>query len=164
MVDIRYPVRRSVGYWLRPKNLIASRNSFMRVDYSNEWKYQFGDPNPPNRSVPLSHLLKPETNHKEGFRFIILGDTGEGDRSQYGLLPLIRKFNPDFLVINGDIAYPAGRIGMNPGEDDFIAGFFKPYSNFNCSIWATPGNHEYYSPNNGRDFYDVFCTRKHDHL
>ena len=105
-----------------------------------------------------------EKNPNNGFRIIILGDTGEGDRSQYGLLPLIYALKPDFLIINGDVAYPAGRIGMSPDEDDFVSGFFKPYSNLNCPIWATPGNHEYYSSNNGRDFYDVFCSRKHDRL
>jgi hypothetical protein len=167
MADIRYPDftgERGVGYWLRPKNLLASRQKILRVDYSNEWRYEFGNPNPPDRSVPLSRLIEPGENPNNGFRIIILGDTGEGDRSQYGLLPLIYAFKPDFLIINGDVAYPAGRIGTSPDEDDFVAGFFRAYSNLNCPIWATPGNHEYYSSNNGRDFYDVFCSRKHDRL
>lgn len=165
MADIRYPDftgERGMGYWLRPNNLLASRQKFLRVDYSNEWRYEFGDPIPPDRSVSLSKLLGPDKNPNDVFRIIILGDTGEGDRSQYALLPLIYNLKPDFLIINGDVAYPAGRMGMTINDDDFIAGVFKPYSNLNCSIWATPGNHEYYSLNNGRDFYDVFCTRKHD--
>jgi 3',5'-cyclic AMP phosphodiesterase CpdA len=167
MADIRFPDftgARGIGYWLRFKNILASRQKMLRVDYSNEWRYSFGDPNPVDRSVPLSRLTNPGKNLKDGFRIIILGDTGEGDRSQYGLVPLINALKPDFIIINGDVAYPAGRIGMDESKDDFIAGFYKPYSNLNCSIWATPGNHEYYSPNNGRDFYDVFCTRKYDRL
>lgn len=167
MADIKYPCitgERGIGYWLRPKNLFASRQKFLRADYSNEWRYEFGDPLPFDRSIPLFRLLFPPKDPHDGFRFVILGDTGEGDESQYGLLPLIRSMNPDFLIINGDVAYPAGRIGRDEKEDDFLAGFFQPYSNFNCPIWATPGNHEYYSPNNGRDFYDIFCTRKFDDL
>ena len=165
MADIRYPCftgQRGVGYWLHPKNLLASRQKILRVDYSNEWRYEFGDPNPPDRSVALSQILPADKNSNKGFRIIILGDTGEGDKSQYSLLPLIYAFNPDFIIINGDVAYPAGRMGLDPEKDDFLSGFFKPYSHLNIPIWATPGNHEYYSPNNGRDFYDIFCTKKYD--
>jgi hypothetical protein len=84
---------------------------------------------------------------------VILGDTGEGDRSQYSLLPLLWAAKPDFMIINGDVAYPAGE------PDDFQVGFFNPYHNMGIPIWATAGNHEYYSGQNGREFYDVFCTR-----
>jgi hypothetical protein len=167
VADVRYPEitgTRGVGYWLLPKNLLASRQKFLRADYSNEWRYEFGDPNPIDRSVSLSRLISPDKNPNDGFRIIILGDTGEGDKSQYGLIPLIYSFKPDFIIINGDVAYPAGRMGLTADEDDFLTGFFRPYSNFNCPIWATPGNHEYYSSNNGRDFYDIFCTRKFDYL
>ena len=167
MADIRYPEitgARGAGYWLLPKNLAATRQKIFRVDYSNKWRYDFGDPFPPDRSVPLASLIDSSENKKNDFRIIILGDTGEGDRSQYGLLPLLHTIKPDFIIINGDVVYPAGRIGGDRDQDDFLLGFFKPYSNFNCPIWATPGNHEYYSPNNGREFHDVFCTRKFDHL
>ena len=165
MANIIYPIypgARGIGYWLYPKNLLASRQKFMRVDYSNEWRYEFGAPDPLDRSVKLSRLLSPLKDPNDGYRIVILGDTGEGDKSQYGLLPLIREVKPDMLIINGDVAYPAGRMVEANDEDDFIAGFFKPYSNLDLPIWATPGNHEYYSPNNGRDFYDIFCTRKYD--
>lgn len=167
MADIRYPDitgSRGIGYWLQPKNLLASRQKFLRVDYSNEWRYEFGEPDPPDRSVPLTQLLPPGRNSQDGFRIIILGDTGEGDRSQYGLVPLISNLNADFMIINGDVAYPAGRMGISNDEDDFLNGFFRPYSNLNYPIWATIGNHEYYSSNNGRDFYDIFCTRKFDRV
>ena len=61
MADIRYPDftgERGIGYWLRPKNLLASRQKILRVDYSNEWRYEFGHPNPPDRSVSLSRLVE----------------------------------------------------------------------------------------------------------
>jgi 3',5'-cyclic AMP phosphodiesterase CpdA len=154
---------RGVGFWLRWPNVWASREDIFRTDESNEWRYSFGPPNPPDRSVPLESLL-PEAKHvKDGLRIIILADTGEGDRSQYGLVPLLRSLRPDFMVINGDLANPAGRINTeDPGDDDFQCGFFHPYRHFPCAIWATPGNHEYYSPDRGFSFYQVFCTRTFD--
>lgn len=163
MADIRYPTfakNRGAGFWLKPRNILASQRT-LRLDYSNEWRYTFGAPNPPDRSVQISRLITPAPNG--AFRFVILGDTGEGDRSQYGLVPFIRALKPNFMIINGDVAYPAGRTGSgNRDDDDFLSGLFEPYRNLGIPIWATPGNHEYYSTGNGQDFYEVFCTRKFD--
>jgi hypothetical protein len=103
----------------------------------------------PAHSAPVERLLN---GGPTSYRFIVLADTGEGDKSQYGLLPLIRYFKPDFMLINGDVAYPAGN------TDDFVAGFFEPYRDLNIPIWATPGNHEYYSDQKGSEFYYTFCT------
>lgn len=160
MVNLQYPPaasNRGIGFWLKPANLWASRQKLFRVDYSNDWRYEFGEPNPPDRSVPLSSLLS-SNGATNPFRFVILGDTGEGGHAEYGLLPLLRALSPGFMIINGDTAYPSGRIGTTPDNDDFLAGFFEPYRNMNCPIWATIGNHEYYSPNNGLEFYKTFCT------
>lgn len=151
---------RGAGYWLRPHNLIASRRK-LRADHSNEWRYEFlrspsltpppgCDPDPGARSRSFTWLIGPEAGN--GFRCVILGDTGEGDHSQYALLPLIRALRPHFLVINGDVAYPAGT------DEDFQAGFFQPYSNLGIPIWAVPGNHDYYSASRGREFHEIFCT------
>jgi hypothetical protein len=138
-------------YWLLPGNLIASRRH-LRADYSNEWRYALENANPSaNRTVTFAGLLG-HANPQRRFRFIIVGDTGEGDRSQYGLLPLMRGAQPHFMIVNGDVAYPAGRY------DDFLHGFFEPYRDFAMPIWATAGNHEYYSKHHGKEFYDVFCS------
>jgi hypothetical protein len=106
----------------------------------------------PDRSVSVTKLLSDPT--AGAFRFIVLGDTGEGDHSQYSMLPLIRGLNPDFMIINGDIAYPAGNM------EDYHSGFFEPYRGLNIPIWGVPGNHEYYSRYQGEEFHEVFCTRK----
>jgi hypothetical protein len=153
----RFGTVRGPRFWLDPANWIASRKK-LRRDYTVEWRrrYEAEHPSAPARSVPYERLTNREAG--SGFSFIILGDTGEGDRSQYGLLPLIRALDPDFLIINGDLAYPAGR------EQDFIEGFFAPYQNLHRPVWATPGNHEYYSEHNGREFFDLFCTNKHQKL
>jgi 3',5'-cyclic AMP phosphodiesterase CpdA len=154
MVTIEYPPiakNRGPGFWMRPGNLWAARRMF-RADHSIDWRDSFDEASgaDSSRSVPFSTLH----NRAAGtpFKFIILGDTGEGDRSQYGLLPLIRGLNPDFMIINGDLAYPAGSM------EDFRAGFFEVYRDLDIPIWAVPGNHEYYSEHGGREFYEMFCT------
>jgi len=102
----------------------------------------------PDRSAPFSTLVGSPL--PASFRFLILGDTGEGDYSQYGTLPMIRAMRPSFVLINGDVAYPAGR------NEDFERGFFTPYRGLNVPIWATPGNHEYYSTLKGAEFFGLF--------
>ncbi len=131
----RFGSVRGPGFWVDPRNWVASRKK-LRRDHTVEWRrrYEAEYPSAPARSVPFEKLTNRDAG--TGFSFIILGDTGEGDRSQYGLLPLIRTLAPDFLIINGDLAYPAGR------EQDFIEGFFAPYQNLQVPVWATPGNHE----------------------
>jgi 3',5'-cyclic AMP phosphodiesterase CpdA len=156
---------RGYGYWMNPRNLWAARNQRIMTDFSVDWRRAFPyelipekyrDPNGlGSRSAPFASL----TDGRGGsFRFLILGDTGEGDRSQYSLLPLIRALKPDFMVINGDVAYPAGRAGANRDTDDYLAGFFEPYRDLDIPIWAVPGNHEYYADGKGREFFEVFCT------
>lgn len=152
---------RGARYWLRPDNIAASRRHF-RSDHSNEWRYEHGRtasvPHPPPgnpqdpaaRSRTISWLLGRDAS--AGFRAVILGDTGEGDASQYGLLPVIRALQPDFMIINGDVAYPAGT------DEDYRAGFFLPYQGLRIPIWAVPGNHDYYSEHRGREFHEIFCT------
>jgi hypothetical protein len=141
---------RGPGFWANPKNLWAARRKF-RVDQSNQWRDALhrGNPVDPSYSCAVDDLL---SGNKQKYRFIVLADTGEGDKSQYGLLPLIRALQPDFMIINGDVAYPGGNV------DDFLAGFFEPYRNLKIPIWATPGNHEYYSEQHGTEFYQTFCT------
>jgi hypothetical protein len=148
---------RGPGFWANPANWIAARKKFRR-DHTVVWRQRYEEnvPATPDRSTDYRELIGRAAG--TGFTFLILGDTGEGDRSQHGLLPLIRALKPDFMVINGDVAYPAGR------ESDFLEGFFQPYQNLRIPIWAVPGNHEYYSPHNGQEFFDVFCTTKHARL
>jgi hypothetical protein len=153
---------RGPGYWLRPGNLLAGRRR-LRTDHSNEWRYEFlrtssqpapppgCDPDPEARSRSYTWLMgKPIP--AGGFRCAILGDTGEGDHSQIGLLPILRHLKVDFLIINGDVAYPAGR------NEDYEQGFFQPYAGLGLPVWTVPGNHDYYSDNRGREYFEVFCT------
>jgi hypothetical protein len=158
---------RGPGYWLRPGNLWDSRR-VGRTDHSNEWRYENlrissplpppsgCDPDPEARSRSYTWLLNsqpPRPDRPPGrFRCVILGDTGEGDYSQYALVPIIRYLKPDFMIVNGDVAYPSGK------SIDYTEGFFQPYKGLGIPVWALPGNHDYYSKTKGREFYEIFCT------
>jgi hypothetical protein len=157
MSHIEYPTfarERGPLYWLRAANLWQARRKIFRPDASNRWRtshHALLGLGGGGRSLSFSRLL-PEPMPAE-VRFAILGDTGEGDRSQYGLLPLLRSLRLHFLVLNGDLAYPAGN------SSDYVEALFKPYRNLGIPIWAVPGNHEYYSKFKGREFFETFCSR-----
>ncbi|MFB9203030.1 metallophosphoesterase family protein [Nonomuraea spiralis] len=99
--------------------------------------------------------IDPEFRIKPGvggnFNFLILGDTGEGDASQYAVVPGMLKTGQDtsFAVIASDVIYPTGS-GNEYGDK-----FFRPYKDYEAPIYAIPGNHDWYDGLGG--FMRVFC-------
>jgi calcineurin-like phosphoesterase family protein len=92
--------------------------------------------------------------------FLVVGDTGEQDASQYAVAPLLTRGTtqrgpegedvaPEFLVIASDLIYPAGDI------NEYINGFYIPYRKFEKPIYALPGNHDWYDGLDG--FMYHFC-------
>lgn len=82
--------------------------------------------------------------------FLILGDPGEADASQYVVVaPLLAADKTDFMVICSDVVYPAGDV------NDYIDAFYRPYENYEGEIFALPGNHDWYDGLNG--FMYHFC-------
>src|ERR1051325_10124976 len=143
-------VVRGPGYWGRGRNWVRSRHSF-RFDRSNESRRGLeASVNPSDRTVTLASRVAGDTTQRT--RILILGDSGEGDASQYSLLPVIRELRPNLMIINGDVAYPAGELR------DFDEGFFRPYRGLRIPIFATPGNHDYYADQHARVFHTLFCT------
>ena len=57
--------------------------------------------------------------------FMIIGDTGEQDPSQYVVCPplsdAVREHSPGFVMIMSDVIYPAGHV------DDYVDGVYRPY-------------------------------------
>jgi hypothetical protein len=70
----------------------------------------------------------------------VLGDTGEGDASQYAVVPVLHRVagDTDLMVIASDVVYPAG------GRGEYAAKFFRPYRDYRKPILAVPGNHDWY--------------------
>lgn len=73
------------------------------------------------------------------FSFMLLGDTGEGDVSQFATIPalLAASGNTEFAVIASDVIYPAGDVNQYVGK------FFLPYASYPKPIYAVPGNHDW---------------------
>jgi Calcineurin-like phosphoesterase len=71
--------------------------------------------------------------------FVLLGDTGEGDASQYAVVePLLTEGGEaQFTVIASDVVYPAG------AANDYILKFYAAYSDVPGPIYAVPGNHDW---------------------
>ena len=76
------------------------------------------------------------------FSFLVIGDPGEGDASQYSLISRYLKLglrdDVKFLVISSDVIYPAGSM------HDYEANFYLPFQGFAKPIYAIPGNHDWY--------------------
>ena len=76
------------------------------------------------------------------FSFIVIGDPGEGDASQYSLVSRYLKLglhdDVKFLVVSSDVIYPAGSM------QDYEANFYLPFQGFAKPIYAIPGNHDWF--------------------
>lgn len=75
----------------------------------------------------------------ENFDFMVLGDTGEGDVSQYTVVPGLLRAAADteFALIASDIVYPSG------DANEYVEKFFVPYRDYPQPIYAVPGNHDW---------------------
>jgi uncharacterized membrane protein HdeD (DUF308 family) len=78
----------------------------------------------------------------QDFSFLVIGDPGEGDPSQYSLveryLELGRRDDVKFLIVSSDVVYPAGAMR------DYESNFYLPYKGFTKPIYAIPGNHDWF--------------------
>jgi hypothetical protein len=85
--------------------------------------------------------------------FLILGDPGEVDPSQYAvvepMLAVHKQRKSDFMLILSDVVYAAGDI------NDYVNAFYIPYMEYDRPIFALPGNHDWYDGLNGFMFH--FC-------
>ncbi|WP_405726179.1 metallophosphoesterase [Streptomyces sp. NBC_00028] len=137
--------------WLDPRMLWAARNGVLA-----SW---FGDPTGRTRSrwvaqraeagAPTDKVIR--RDDPDRFSFMVIGDTGEGDASQYAVVPGFLKVSQDtrFTVLASDVIYPVG------SADDYGTKFFRPYQDYRAPIYAIPGNHDWYEDLGG--FMRVFC-------
>lgn len=85
----------------------------------------------------------------EEVSFLVLGDPGEGDASQFALVPplLARGSDTHFMVICSDVIYPSG------DAEDYEGKFYRPYEDYPAPIYALPGNHDWYDGLSGFMFH-----------
>ena len=97
------------------------------------------------------------------FSFLIVGDPGEGDASQYVLSDQIvsnaEKESVKFLVISTDVVYPDGAM------KDYESNFWLPMKGIHKPVYAIPGNHDWYDALEGfaATFYDSTSATKAMH-
>jgi hypothetical protein len=131
--------------WVRPKTLWIARNDVLA-------KY-ISDPVDRSRTawIRLARERAAATGGDPDFvvrrgasgdstSFLLLGDPGEGDDSQYAVVPalLSQSEGAEFTVICSDVIYPTGEIG------DYRSKFFRPYRSLDAPMFAIPGNHDWY--------------------
>jgi hypothetical protein len=133
--------------WLNPLPLWQSRNQVLAN--------LFGDPTNDERRRWMEiqrkeKKLQPDliidyTNLGEELSFLVVGDTGEGDASQFAVVPPLLEVGRDtaFMVICSDVIYPSG------DAEDYADKFYRPYKNYAGPIYALPGNHDWYDGLNG---------------
>lgn len=134
--------------WLDPRILWASRNDTVAA--------KLGDPVNDLRRAWIATALGPDAATLSIDRtgggnvsFLVVGDTGEGDASQWATVPALRSVwdETEFMVLASDVIYPAGAV------DEYEQKFYKPYRDFTGPIYAVPGNHDWYDELRGFMFH-----------
>ncbi len=133
--------------WINPVPLWQSRNQVLAGyfgDPTNDERRRWMEVQRKVGKLPANLTIKDHADLEE-VSFLVLGDTGEGDASQYAVVkPLLaRGRDTHFLVICSDVIYPAGDI------EDYEAKFYEPYKDYQRPIYALPGNHDWYDGLNG---------------
>jgi hypothetical protein len=137
--------------WLRLKSLTGGRRNDLLAKL-------LGDPSHERRQAWLNQMygdgtpdLTIERTDLDAPSFLLLGDTGEGDISQYAPMSIIESVagGTDFMVICSDVIYPAG------GILEYAYKFSWPYRDYPRPIYALPGNHDWYDGLRG--FMAYFC-------
>ncbi|MFC4590390.1 metallophosphoesterase family protein [Sphaerisporangium corydalis] len=138
--------------WLTPRTLWRSRNEILAQlfgDPSNEVRRRWVAARR-EHGVDPDFRIKPDVGSGD-YSFLVVGDTGEGDASQYAVVPglLTLGAGTAFTVVASDVIYPTGSV--NEYDDKF----FRPYKDYTAPIYAVPGNHDWYDGLGG--FMRVFC-------
>ncbi|MGH8836338.1 MAG: metallophosphoesterase family protein [Actinomycetes bacterium] len=139
--------------WLRPSVLWESRNDVLArlfADPSNEIRRRWVASQRDRGVAPVFRIDRTDLAGTD-FSFLIIGDPGEGDMSQFAVVPALNLVgaNSAFAVLCSDVVYPTG-IG-----DDYGRKFFQPYQAYPAPMYAVPGNHDWYDGLGG--FMRIFC-------
>jgi hypothetical protein len=132
--------------WLSPRTLWRSRNNVLASISGDPTERARGAWTLQQRELLIARgereVARDFTLRRDDlseFEFIVMGDTGEGDNSQYRVVPSLLSVlrDAEFAVIASDVVYPAGDV------NEYVEKFFVPYAQFDKPIYAIPGNHDW---------------------
>ena len=122
-------------------NLVTMREA------RNEKLAVLHDPSDDQRRAWVAHMRRQgatdlvvrPTGLGDRVSFLVVGDPGEGDSSQFALVTPLesRSDGVDFTFIASDVVYPAGDV------NDYRRKFYFPYRDLRHPIYAIPGNHDW---------------------
>jgi Calcineurin-like phosphoesterase len=130
--------------WLRPTTLWRSRNDIVArkfhdpVDAARHRWVELARRRAGRDGTDPDFIV--QRRFSEPVSFLVAGDTGEGDDSQYAVVPglISQSQDIDFTVLCSDLNYPTGDSG------DFEDRFYLPYKNLPGPLFGLPGNHDWY--------------------
>ena len=133
--------------WLSPAPLWRSRNQIIGSllgDPTNDERRRWMEIQRKAGKLKPNHVIEEHADLEE-FSFLVVGDTGEGDTSQFAVVPPLLEVGGDtaFMVICSDVIYPSG------DAEDYEDKFYRPYEKYAKPIYALPGNHDWYDGLNG---------------
>lgn len=145
LTTVGTPLRRFS--WLSPRTLWRSRNNVMasltgdptesaRAAWVHAQRGALKDAGAPREVVDDFMLARGDL---VDYSFMVLGDTGEGDQSQYSVVPafLGAAEGSEFAMIASDVVYPDGDV------NEYVGKFFVPFAGYSRPIYAVPGNHDW---------------------
>lgn len=90
-------------------------------------------------------------SRNRSLRFAVVGDLGTKGKEQSAVFAEIEKYDPDFIVMTGDLAYPSGRY------EDFQTHFLEPLAPILAAVPVFPamGNHDA-ETDGGQAYLDLF--------
>ena len=145
--------RRRHFSWLDPRILWqARRNEFVArflSDPVNDERRRLVAIQRQRPDVPGDFII--DCSDLASVKFLVVGDTGEGDESQFAVVPPLLQHGRDtqLTVICSDLVYPDGDVS------EYLGKFYMSYKDYPGPIYALPGNHDWYDGLNG--FMVHFC-------
>jgi hypothetical protein len=138
--------------WLRPWPLLESANQAVDALLSDIVTPRRQRWMAARRAAGVKDLtFRTVDEDGRAFSFLLIGDPGEADPSQYAVVDplLVRGDDTEFMVIVSDVIYPAGDV------NDYVNAFYIPYRDYKRPIYALPGNHDWIDGLSGFMFH--FC-------
>src|SRR5215210_5854021 len=114
--------------WINPLPMWRSRNQILGQifgDPTNDERRLWMKMQREARALPENLILDQHAGLEE-VSFLVLGDPGEGDASQYAVVKplLVCGDGTDFMVVLSDVIYPSG------DAEDYDAKFYDPYEDY----------------------------------